>query len=324
VVPVFLKQRETGRLTLTVCNTDSLGEQIQRAFPDARVVKTLNTMNNQLMIHPERVPGAHSVFVSGDDAEAKQFVTGMLESFGWPPDRIDHEAHRRVAWVLQEACRQAIHWPEHIRVAVNVSAIQLRRRISTSWRCLPVCFWRHAEPIERAAPGRHADHDGELGLADQIDGRAGIAEHHFDIERAHFRARRQHGIDSLGDHGDIARSFSEEQGANLGKVKHGARMLSISSPGKSSCRRRRSRSHCGRPPPPPRRQQPRRPLPHRHRSPDTRSRDPDIHSPDSLRRALRQRRRPEVLELRQRRRGSLRHRPDSRHLRDREHRRRRE
>jgi 8-hydroxy-5-deazaflavin:NADPH oxidoreductase len=35
---------ETGRLTLTVCNTDSLGEQIQRAFPDARVVKTLNTM----------------------------------------------------------------------------------------------------------------------------------------------------------------------------------------------------------------------------------------------------------------------------------------
>ncbi len=75
---------ETGRLTLTVCNTDSLGEQIQRAFPDARVVKTLNTMTNQVMIHPERVPGAHSVFVSGDDAEAKQLVIGMLESFGWP------------------------------------------------------------------------------------------------------------------------------------------------------------------------------------------------------------------------------------------------
>ena len=79
---------ETGRLTLTVCNTDSLGEQIQRAFPEARVVKTLNTMSNQLMIHPERVPGAHSVFVSGDDAEAKQFVTGMLESFGWPAQSV--------------------------------------------------------------------------------------------------------------------------------------------------------------------------------------------------------------------------------------------
>ncbi len=79
---------ETGRLTLTVCNTDSLGEQIQRAHPEARVVKTLNTMANEVMIHPEQVPGRHSVFVSGDDAEAKQHVAGMLESFGWPPESI--------------------------------------------------------------------------------------------------------------------------------------------------------------------------------------------------------------------------------------------
>ena len=79
---------ETGRLTLTVCNTDSLGEQIQRTFPDARVVKTLNTMANEVMVHPEGVPGRHCVFVSGDDAEAKQLVAGMLESFGWPPESI--------------------------------------------------------------------------------------------------------------------------------------------------------------------------------------------------------------------------------------------
>jgi predicted dinucleotide-binding enzyme len=79
---------ETGRLTLTVCNTDSLGEQIQRAFPEARVVKTLNTMGNEVMIHPERVPGRHAVFVSGDDAEAKQHVAGMLESFGWSPESV--------------------------------------------------------------------------------------------------------------------------------------------------------------------------------------------------------------------------------------------
>ena len=53
---------ETGRLNpLTVCNTDS-GEQIQREFPDARVVKTLNTMVNQVMIHPgaSRAPHASS------------------------------------------------------------------------------------------------------------------------------------------------------------------------------------------------------------------------------------------------------------------------
>jgi predicted dinucleotide-binding enzyme len=79
---------ETGRLTLTVCNTDSVGEQIQRAFPEARVVKTLNTMANEVMIHPEQIPGRHCVFVSGDDADAKQHVAGMLESFGWPPQSI--------------------------------------------------------------------------------------------------------------------------------------------------------------------------------------------------------------------------------------------
>lgn len=79
---------ETGRLTLTVCNTDSVGEQIQRAFPEARVVKTLNTMANEVMIHPEELLGRHCVFMSGDDAEAKRLVAGMLESFGWPAEAI--------------------------------------------------------------------------------------------------------------------------------------------------------------------------------------------------------------------------------------------
>ena len=45
--------------SLSVVNTDSLGEQIQRAFPDARVVKTLNTMNALVMVEPSRVPGEH-------------------------------------------------------------------------------------------------------------------------------------------------------------------------------------------------------------------------------------------------------------------------
>jgi predicted dinucleotide-binding enzyme len=68
---------------LTVCNDDSLGEQIQRAFPAAKVVKTLNTMSNQIMVHPTRVPGGHDVFVSGDDADAKARVVELLQSFGW-------------------------------------------------------------------------------------------------------------------------------------------------------------------------------------------------------------------------------------------------
>jgi hypothetical protein len=70
--------------TLAVSNTDSLGEQIQRRFPEAKVVKTLNTMNAHLMVDPAQLAGAdHTVFVSGDDAEAKQVVTELLESFGW-------------------------------------------------------------------------------------------------------------------------------------------------------------------------------------------------------------------------------------------------
>jgi 8-hydroxy-5-deazaflavin:NADPH oxidoreductase len=70
--------------SLTVCNTDSLGEQIQRAFPQAKVVKALNTMNAYLMVGPRQLAdGAHTVFVSGNDAAAKQTVTALLESFGW-------------------------------------------------------------------------------------------------------------------------------------------------------------------------------------------------------------------------------------------------
>jgi predicted dinucleotide-binding enzyme len=71
-----------------VANTDSLGEQIQRAFPDARVVKTLNTMNAYVMVEPSRVPGRHSVFVAGEDAAAKGTVKGLLREFGWPEEAI--------------------------------------------------------------------------------------------------------------------------------------------------------------------------------------------------------------------------------------------
>jgi predicted dinucleotide-binding enzyme len=70
--------------TLSVVNTDSLGEQIQRRFPEAKVVKTLHTMNAYLMVDPAQLAGGdHTVFVSGDDPEAKAAVTDLLRSFGW-------------------------------------------------------------------------------------------------------------------------------------------------------------------------------------------------------------------------------------------------
>jgi predicted dinucleotide-binding enzyme len=71
--------------SLVVCNTDSLGEQIQRAFPDTKVIKTLNTMNCNLMVNPGLVAnGDHDIFISGNDVEAKATVTKILRDwFGW-------------------------------------------------------------------------------------------------------------------------------------------------------------------------------------------------------------------------------------------------
>jgi 8-hydroxy-5-deazaflavin:NADPH oxidoreductase len=72
-------------LQLYVCSSDSLAEQLQRAFPGLKVVKTLNTMNAALMVNPQLIDnGEHQVFVSGDDADAKQLVTAFLRGqFGW-------------------------------------------------------------------------------------------------------------------------------------------------------------------------------------------------------------------------------------------------
>ena len=78
------EESEPGvEFSLLVVNDDSLGEQIQRSFPDAKVVKTLNTVHVEVMTHPERLPEETSVFVAGNDAEAKATATDLLRSFGW-------------------------------------------------------------------------------------------------------------------------------------------------------------------------------------------------------------------------------------------------
>jgi predicted dinucleotide-binding enzyme len=74
--------------SLWVSNTDSLGEQIQRLFPEAKVVKSLHTMNAYLMVNPSLVPGDHTVFLSGNDAEAKLKMRGLLITFGWKDENI--------------------------------------------------------------------------------------------------------------------------------------------------------------------------------------------------------------------------------------------
>jgi predicted dinucleotide-binding enzyme len=68
-----------------VSNDDSLGEQIQRALPDTRVVKALNTVNAGVMVQP--IEGTH-LFVCGDDESAKAEVVELLGQFGWAADSV--------------------------------------------------------------------------------------------------------------------------------------------------------------------------------------------------------------------------------------------
>jgi predicted dinucleotide-binding enzyme len=56
---------------------------IQKAFPQARVVKALNTINSGLMVDASKLSDAHTVFMSGNDASAKNKVRELLQSFGW-------------------------------------------------------------------------------------------------------------------------------------------------------------------------------------------------------------------------------------------------
>ena len=75
--------------SLTICNINSLGEEIQKAFPQTKVVKTLNTMWCGLMVNPMMIKGGdHNVFVSGNDADAKEKVKEILKTFGWKEKNI--------------------------------------------------------------------------------------------------------------------------------------------------------------------------------------------------------------------------------------------
>jgi predicted dinucleotide-binding enzyme len=84
--PLDLSDREDPKLLF--CNDTSLGERIQAAFPQARVVKTLNTVSAAVMAEPSRVRGDHVVLVCGEDPAAKAQVSALLEAIGWAPEAI--------------------------------------------------------------------------------------------------------------------------------------------------------------------------------------------------------------------------------------------
>lgn len=71
--------------SLSVCNTNSLGEEIQKEFPDVKVVKTLNTISSKVMVNPSLVNyGDHNVFICGNDEASKKVIMDtVLIPFGW-------------------------------------------------------------------------------------------------------------------------------------------------------------------------------------------------------------------------------------------------
>jgi len=99
----------TGGPGLFVGHTDSLGERVQQAVPEAQVVKAYNTVGNALMVDPDLPGGPPSMFIGGNSDEAKATVTSLLEDTGW--DVVDLggiEASRYlepmcIAWVLHGA-----------------------------------------------------------------------------------------------------------------------------------------------------------------------------------------------------------------------------
>jgi 8-hydroxy-5-deazaflavin:NADPH oxidoreductase len=69
---------------LSICGEDSLGERVQRAIPDAKVVKAFNTIGNPFFFRPQFTDGLPTMLIAGDDADAKRTVASVLIDFGWP------------------------------------------------------------------------------------------------------------------------------------------------------------------------------------------------------------------------------------------------
>jgi predicted dinucleotide-binding enzyme len=109
---------------LSICGEDSLGERVQRALPDARVVKAFNTIGNPYFIDPSFSEGRPTMLLAGNDADAKRAVTDVLADLGWS-DTIDIggiEGSREleaicIAWVKIGGARGA--WDHGFKLLVG-------------------------------------------------------------------------------------------------------------------------------------------------------------------------------------------------------------
>jgi predicted dinucleotide-binding enzyme len=106
--------------TLAVSGSDSGGEQVQRALPEARVVKAWNSVGNALMFRPELPGGPPTMFLCGNDADAKAQVSSILEAWGWGPMDVGDIRSSRylealcLVWVLTAVRGQ--HWVQAFKM----------------------------------------------------------------------------------------------------------------------------------------------------------------------------------------------------------------
>ena len=109
---------------LSVSGEDSLGERVQRALPDAKVVKAFNTIGNPYFVDPRFSEGQPTMLIAGDDEDAKRTVGDILADFGWP-DAVDIggiEGSREleaicIAWVKIGGARGA--WDHGFKLLVG-------------------------------------------------------------------------------------------------------------------------------------------------------------------------------------------------------------
>lgn len=81
--PIADEPPVNGVLKYVTTGRESGGELIQSKLPDSFVVKAFNSIGNPIMFRPKFEDGMPTMFICGNDTEAKKKVTALLTDFGW-------------------------------------------------------------------------------------------------------------------------------------------------------------------------------------------------------------------------------------------------
>ena len=93
--PISETPPEDGVLRFTTSLDESLMEQLQHRFPDVNFVKAFNSVGNMFMVNPSFPGGKPSMFICGNNQEAKNEVQEILDLFGWETEDMGKAAGAR-------------------------------------------------------------------------------------------------------------------------------------------------------------------------------------------------------------------------------------